>query len=263
MSGWFKLWPERVLTPDFFLLSPPARSSYLCAFVHAARSREKGYAMLVSELALITGLPVQRQRLALMELTGRGMIELDGEVIRLPLYDEMQRPKSNAERQQKWRKRNGSVTLFAPDDVTENNGAVTTEDIDTPTDSVLLVSNTPSSGGSAGAATVAWAEKIRTESDGLGDLDLAALSPAQRFILARRHALEFANCTRSEGQNAARARSIAAGIANLTDRLNRDRVDVSVRDYLAAARLLWRRGGAAPHYAPYEVYAELVEAKPQ
>lgn len=120
-----------------------------------------------------------------------------------------------------------------------------------------------SGGGAASdpALEFAWVERLREQSDKLLDRDLASLMPWERFLLAQRHALDLANCSKSQRVNASRARSIASGIANLTDKFNRASTDVSVRDYLRAAERLWERGGKVPLYRVMDVYAELVEVR--
>lgn len=274
MQPWLKLWPKRIFTLGFLGLSPAARATYLTAFLIAHECNEERVAMTADMLAIHTGLPIQRQRLVLRELAERRFVALDGEVVRLPLYHEMQRPKSNAERQQNWRKRNGSVTLFSNDGSNDNRNAesngerdekVTTEEQKIEHLRTPDTSYPPYSGGRdalRGADPEKWSKRVRDESDALLGLDLSALSPAQRFAVARRHALDFASCTRSEGQNASRSRSIAAGIAALTDRLNREKSDLTVGEYLRAAKSLWERGGCAPFYKPMDVLAELVDVSP-
>jgi hypothetical protein len=268
VQPWFKLWPERLLSPAFYALSPAARSTYLWSFVLAAQAREKGLAMVVADLAVLTGLPASRQALVLKEVANRGLVELEGDVIRVPLFDEMQRPRSSAERMRALRERDGSVTLpWGESDAErdgESDGAVTKKSRrETPPSSTSPSGDVTDSGGRgarSGPDPVPWAEQVRTESNALGDRDLATLTPTERFVVARRHALEFAGCTKSEGRNASAARGIASGIASLTERLNRDRVDLTVADYLRAGRLVWERGGKSPWYKPHDVVAELVDA---
>ncbi len=254
------------MTPEFFVLSPAARSSLTLALVLAARAREKGLTMHVADLAALTGLPPARQAMVLREIVDRGLIELDEDIIRSPLFDDMQRPRSSAERMQALRERDVNASLFDGFGVTNvtlpsPRRSRSTEHLRSPGTSSPTNSGARH-GENAAEPSKPWPEQIRTESTELNDRDLASLTPAERFVVARRHALEFANCTRSEGRNASAARSIAAGIAALTDRLNRDRTDVTVGDYLRAAGTVWQRGKETPFYKPLDVLAELVETKP-
>lgn len=112
-------------------------------------------------------------------------------------------------------------------------------------------------GGKRAAAPPAWVLTLREATDAMSSRTLASLSATERFELAMRHSLEFGHCTKAEAKNRSRSRSVATGLANLTDRLNRANADLTVADYLRAARRVYELGGGKAWFRPFDVVAQL------
>lgn len=144
MPPWMKLWPDKLLTPEFFMLPERARGTLVIALTLCGRFKDRGVAMTVADLQVFTGIPLAKQVEALQQLAARGFVALHGDRIEIPLYDEMQRPRSTTERQREWRERNDERNGKSNDTVTQGTGVhneprnagVTTEEQknrDTPT----------------------------------------------------------------------------------------------------------------------------------
>ena len=115
MQPWLKLWPERLFTPEFFMLSERARSTLAFAIMAEHRCCEAGVPMLLNDLCIFTGITRQKQDLAVKELAARGLIAVDGDAVSVPVYHEMMRPRSSAERMRLLRERDaGSARSRTP-----------------------------------------------------------------------------------------------------------------------------------------------------
>lgn len=93
-----------MLTPEFFMLSANARSSYAFAFILAARA-EDGRPMTATHLQVLSAIPLPKQELALKELEDAGFVRFIEGGFEVPMFAEMQRPRSSSERMQALRER--------------------------------------------------------------------------------------------------------------------------------------------------------------
>lgn len=120
-----------------------------------------------------------------------------------------------------------------------------------------------------------WIPPLRAEVAVLNPRLLVSLTPDERYVLARFHALEFGGCTKSEPTNRSRGQPIATGLHDLADRLQRAQrvvvdgkaefrqlmADVTVSEYIAYGRRIVKRSGRL-WYRPIDVIAEIEIEEP-
>lgn len=223
-----------------------------------------GGAPVVAELlALETRIPLPAQRRAVSELHLKGFLLPNEGTLKATelLVGLIPPPDTSAERQQRFRDRlSAKVGLFdnvtgdAENNVTHN-GRITPYR-DKRVDSVPIGTDRAAQNGLPDPP--AWVAEVVSAVNALRPRDLSTLVPSERHLLARFHALRWANCTRSETGNKSASRKISQGIAALTDRFQRDHVTLSVEQYLRAGQKVWVRGGKTPWFRVFDVLAELV-----
>jgi Mn-dependent DtxR family transcriptional regulator len=99
---------------------------------------------------------------------------------------------------------------------------------------------------SASVDPTLWQDEIRNAAKAIRKHSLSSLTADERFTVGRYHALEFANCTKSEATNKRKARQIAAGLCSLGQ--HRDYSDVTVGEYVTYAKKVHVNGAGAPWF---------------
>lgn len=238
-----------------------------------------------------TKLSKARQERAIEELVGCSLFEIDGELYRIPKWLdkilEIERA-SNRERQKLFRERerNKNVTPDVTPLSQKSNAKVTvynakalqnkgrrarrqgqtlppdspqTPLITTPTLLTSSPSETRSSNSGVGSsapsadATPSWQDALREETREIRKKNLASLTPDERLILGRYHALEFANCTKTEAFNKRHGSQIAGAFASMGRHATYGQITVS--QYVAHARRHHANREESPWFDPWQIKA--------
>lgn len=101
--------------------------------------------------------------------------------------------------------------------------------------------------------TPQWAIDLEAQVEPLLKRELRTLEIPERFVVARVHALRFANCTRTEARNKSAATKIAAGLATMARSKNYG--DLTVRHYLAYGAKLHEMRERTPWFNPWAIEA--------
>jgi hypothetical protein len=91
---------------------------------------------------------------------------------------------------------------------------------------------------------------------------LLDLTVTERFLVARYHAVLFANCSVNEQANVFGARKCVVSLTNLCEYLERRSLRVTVTTYFQAAQKFHKRTGGKIWYQPADVKSELVVKEP-
>lgn len=256
MPAWYKRWPERLLTAEFFRLSERARHTLSALFDLAGKSdvpdggvRFGTIPATVRDVQTITGIPLRSQANALDELRTNGFLEDQEGVMVLPMFYTMQLPidPKAADRKRLERDRDRDVMRDDYRDVTRPSPSKKNRSTDSA--SLTLSGIEPD-----------WIVRLRAEVTELNERELRSLTLDERFALARFHALEFCGYRRSESKNREKAVGLATGLAWLVDRLGRDpaKADLTVREYLVLGRRIVKRIGRPIWHRPTDVEGEIV-----
>lgn len=214
-----------------------------------------GGPLTVAEIALEVGIKEPQAQAGLEALMAIGfMTRRADKAFVIERWAEKTEPEDRTAAERKRRQRDKSrVTPTVTDrDTSRVHTRSREEEVEGEVDSVPT-------GTGAEQASAPWPEEVRDGVKTLRDRELRTLTPDERGLVARYHALEFGNCTQSKSRNLSRATAIATGIANLTDRLSRNpaKADLTVAEYVGLARRIHERGNRVPWFRPMDVEAEI------
>lgn len=283
MPPWFKFWTEKLLTLDFFLLSPNARSVLVYALVVTHNAKEHGGPVTVADLQAVTSLPIAKVRLAVTELRFRRLLDGDGDTVLCPLYDEMQErvDRTRASRQAAWRQKRDAqrnADLDASCNALSNaesnaekryeKKARGEEDKIPSPPPVATQPTAPTGGGvprrrepsQTGLLDPDWLIGLRAQVTALQGRDVTTLSADERFLVARYHAAVFGHCRKSEQTNKSRAGGVATSLQSLTEWVDRSLDGMTVQQYFAYGKRHHERIGRGVWLRPWDLKASLETA---
>lgn len=103
-----------------------------------------------------------------------------------------------------------------------------------------------------------WTVPLRASVAAMNEREIISLLPRELNLLARFHALEFANCTRNEVTNKSKASAIASGLTYLlSDLKRRGYHDLTIAEYVAFARRVHKNRDGTPWHKPAFILPEI------